>query len=40
MRKIDGCDVEKFGTFDGSEKTIGDLGDRWWPQTATEEGHR
>ena len=30
-RKIDECDVEKFGTLDGSERTIAVLGDRWWP---------
>ena len=38
MRKIDGCDMEKFGTLDSSEKTIAMLGDRWWPQTAKQEG--
>ena len=38
MRKIDECDMEKFGTLDGSEKTIATLGDRWWPQTAKQEG--
>ena len=38
MRKTDGCAMEKFGTLDGSEKTIAILliGDRWWPQTAKE----
>ena len=39
MRKIDECDMEKFGTLDSSEKTIAILGDRWWPQTAKQEGH-
>ena len=29
MRKIDECDMEKFGTLDSSEKTITILGDRW-----------
>ena len=29
MGKIDECDMEKFGTLDISEKTIGILGDRW-----------
>ena len=47
MRKIDECDMEKFGTsdsnekfgtLDSSEKTIATLGDRWWPQTAKQEG--
>ena len=36
--KIDECDTEKFGTLDSSEKTIASLGDRWWPQTAKQEG--
>ena len=34
MRKTDECDMEKFGTVDGSEKTIAILGTRWWPQKA------
>ena len=34
LRKIDACDMDKFGTLDSSEKTIAILGDRWWPQTA------
>ena len=38
MRLIDYCDMEKFGTLDHSEKTIAILGDRWWPQTASERG--
>ena len=40
MRKIDECDVEKFGTLDSSEKTIAILGDTWWPQTAKQEGNK
>ena len=40
MGKVDGGDMEKFGTLDGSEKTIAILGDRWWPQTAKQEGHK
>ena len=40
MRKIDECGTEKFGTLDGSEKTIAILGDRWWPQTVKQEGIR
>ena len=39
MRKIDECDMEKFGTL-SSEKTIAILGDRWWPQTAKQEAHK
>ena len=40
MRKIDECDMEKFGTVDSSEKTIAILGDRWWPQTAKQQGDK
>ena len=40
MRKIDECDTEKFGTPDSSETTIAILGDRWWPQTAKQEGDK
>ena len=38
MRKIDDCDMEKFGTLESSEKTIAILGDRWWPQKAKQQG--
>ena len=38
--KIDKCDMEKFGTLDSSDKTIAILGDRRWPQTAKQEGHK
>ena len=39
MRKMDECDMEKFGALDGREKTmIAILGDRRWPQTAKQEG--
>ena len=37
MKKIDECDMEKFGTLDSSEKTIAIRGDRWWPQTVKQE---
>ena len=30
--------MEKFGTFDSSEKAVPAIGDRWRPQTAEEEG--
>ena len=40
MSKIDECDKEKFSVLNGSEKTIAILGDRWWPQTAKQEGDR
>ena len=36
--KIDGCDMDKIGTVDSSDKTIAILGDRWWPQTAKQQG--
>ena len=38
MKKVDECGMEKFGTLDSSEKTIAILGDRWWPQTAEQQG--
>ena len=48
MRKMDECGMEKFGTLtitskyfeviDISEKVIPVLGDRWWPQTAKQDG--
>ena len=40
MRKLDECDVEEFGRLESSEKTIAIVGDRWWPQTAKQEGDR
>ena len=40
VRKIDECDMEKFGTLDSSEKTIAILGNRWWPKTAKQEGDK
>ena len=40
MRKSDECDVEGFGRLESSEKTIAILGDRWWPQTAKQDGNR
>ena len=39
-RKIDECNMEKFGALDSSEKTIAILGDRWWPQTAKQQGDK
>ena len=33
INKIDGCDMDKFGTSGSSEKTVAILADRWWPQT-------
>ena len=42
MRKIDEGDREKLGTttVDTSERTIAILEDRWWPQTAKQEGDK
>ena len=40
MRKFDVCDMEEFGRLESSEKTIAILGDRWWPQTANQDGDR
>ena len=39
-RKIDVCDMEEFCRLESSEKTIAILGDRWWPQTAKQDGYR
>ena len=36
MRKMDECDMEKFGPLDSSEKTIAILGDRLWSQKAKQ----
>ena len=38
IRKLDVCDMEEFGRLESSEKTIAILGDRWWPQTAKQDG--
>ena len=40
MRNLDECGMEEFGRLDSSEKTIAILGDRWWPQTAKQDGDR
>ena len=40
MRKLDVCDMEEFSRLERSEKTIAILGDRWWPQTAKQDGDR
>ena len=40
MRKLDVCDMEEFCRQESSEKTISILGDRWWPQTAKQDGDR
>ena len=40
MRTLDVCDTEELGRLESSEKTIAILGDRWWPQTAKQDGDR
>ena len=40
MRKLDVCDMEEFGRLKSGEKTVAILGDRWWPQTAKQDGDR
>ena len=40
MEKLDVCDMEDFGRLESSAKTIAILGDRWWPQTAKQDGPR
>ena len=40
MGNFDGCDMEEFDKLESSEKTIAILGDRWWPQTAEQEGDK
>ena len=40
MREVDGWAMENFDTLDSSEKTIAIQGDRWWPQTAKQDGDR
>ena len=37
---MDVCDIEEFRGVESSEKTIAVLRDRWWPQTAKEDGYR
>ena len=40
MRKLDECGMGEFGRLESSEKTIAIPGDRWWPQTAKQNGDR
>ena len=39
-KDLNECDMEEFGGLESSEKTIAILGDRWWPQTAKQEGDK
>ena len=32
--------MEEFRRLEGSEKTIAILGEKWWPQTAKQDGDR
>ena len=32
--------MEELGRLESGEKTIAVLGDRWWPQTAKQDGDR
>ena len=40
MGTLDGFDMEEFRRLESSEKTIAIQGDRWWPQTAKQDGYR
>ena len=40
MGTLDECDMEYFGRLESSEKIMVTLGDRWWPQTAKQDGGR
>ena len=40
MKKLDVCDMEEFGRLESSEKTMAILGDRWWSETAKQDGDR
>ena len=42
MMKLDVCDMEEICKLliESNEKTVAILGDRWWPQTAKQDGDR
>ena len=40
IRKLDVRDMEEFNKLESNEKTVAILGDRWWPQTAKQDGDR
>ena len=40
VSKFDVCDMEEFGRLQSSDKAVTILGDRWWPQTAKQDGQR
>ena len=40
MRDLDKSGIKSFDALDSREKTIAMLGDRWWPQTAKQDGDK
>ena len=40
MRDLDKSGMKSFDALDSREKTIAILGDRWWPQTAKQDGDK
>ena len=38
MREVNEGGIKSFDALDGREKTTAILGDRWWPQTAKQDG--
>ena len=40
MRDLDNSGMKSFDALDSREKTIAILGDRWWPQTAKQDGDK
>ena len=40
MRDLNKSGMNSFDALDSREKTIAILGDRWWPQTAKQDGIR
>ena len=40
MREVKEGRIESFDALDSREKTIAILGDRWWPQTAKQDGDK
>ena len=40
MRDLKKSSMKSFDALDSREKTIAILGDRWWPQTAKQDGDK
>ena len=38
MRKFAECVMEELGRLESCEKAMAVLGDKWWPQTAKQDG--